>query len=172
MKNILFTIALLISFSSFGQDLNLNVDKKVEFSEKSNVKQGLGYNYLGSGVYSFSNEGKSSASFSAVGQKRGIEKEKIKLSTAANNAMEQFASNNEWSYKVVSEEVLGGNTYRDKVKVIITFQVFSKEGSLVINKSEAKQQILELKEYLDLGIITQEEFDAKAVSLKKILLGN
>ena len=31
---------------------------------------------------------------------------------------------------------------------------------------------MELKEYLDSGIITQEEFDAKAVSLKKILLGN
>ena len=31
---------------------------------------------------------------------------------------------------------------------------------------------MELKEYLDSRIITQEEFDAKAVSLKKILLGN
>ena len=32
--------------------------------------------------------------------------------------------------------------------------------------------MIELKEYLDLGIITKEEFDKKAVELKKILLGN
>ena len=42
----------------------------------------------------------------------------------------------------------------------------------MIGKSDAKKQLLELKKYLDLGIITQEEFNTKAVSLKKILLGN
>jgi len=31
---------------------------------------------------------------------------------------------------------------------------------------------MELKEYLDMGIITQEYFDKKAAELKKILLGN
>ena len=40
------------------------------------------------------------------------------------------------------------------------------------SKDDAKKQLLELKEFLDLGIITQDEFDKKAVSLKKILLGN
>jgi len=30
--------------------------------------------------------------------------------------------------------------------------------------------LLELKEFLDLGIITQEEFDVRATSLKKIIL--
>ena len=40
------------------------------------------------------------------------------------------------------------------------------------SKEDAKKQLLELKEFLELGIITQEEFDKKAVSLKKILLGN
>ena len=39
-------------------------------------------------------------------------------------------------------------------------------------KQDAKNKLIELKEYLDLGIITQEEFNTKAVSLKKILLGN
>ena len=39
-------------------------------------------------------------------------------------------------------------------------------------KQDAKNKLIELKEYLDLGIITQDEFDKKAVSLKKILLGN
>ena len=31
---------------------------------------------------------------------------------------------------------------------------------------------MELKEYLDIGIITQEYFNNKTVCLKKILLGN
>ena len=41
-----------------------------------------------------------------------------------------------------------------------------------MTKKDAKKQLLELKEYLDIGIITQQEFDKKAESLKKILLGN
>ena len=40
------------------------------------------------------------------------------------------------------------------------------------NKEDAKKKLMELKEYLDMGIITQEEFNNKAVFLKKILLGN
>ena len=39
-------------------------------------------------------------------------------------------------------------------------------------KEEAMLEVKKLKELLDLGIITQEEFDKKAVELKKIILGN
>ena len=39
-------------------------------------------------------------------------------------------------------------------------------------KEEAMLEVKRLKELLDLGIITQEEFDKEAVPLKKILLGN
>ena len=55
-------------------------------------------------------------------------------------------------------------------KLFMHFKVTNKDGSEVIFKSDAKKQLLELKEYLDLGIITQEEFDKKADYLKKILL--
>jgi antitoxin component YwqK of YwqJK toxin-antitoxin module len=41
-----------------------------------------------------------------------------------------------------------------------------------ISKEDAKNKLIELKEYLDLGIITQDEFDEKAKPLKKILLSN
>ena len=41
-----------------------------------------------------------------------------------------------------------------------------------MTKEDAKKQLLELKDLLDLGIITQEEFDKKAVPLKKVLLGD
>lgn len=37
---------------------------------------------------------------------------------------------------------------------------------------DAKNKLIELKEYLDLGIITQDEFNENTASLKKILLGN
>ena len=39
-------------------------------------------------------------------------------------------------------------------------------------KEEAMLEVKRLKELLDLGIITQEEFDKKAGELKKIILGN
>ena len=46
------------------------------------------------------------------------------------------------------------------------------KAQVVISKEEAKKELVSLKEYLDLGIITQEEFDKKAVGFKKILLGD
>jgi hypothetical protein len=40
------------------------------------------------------------------------------------------------------------------------------------SKEKAIEEIKKLKELLDMGILTQEEYDKKAESLKKILLGN
>ena len=59
--------------------------------------------------------------------------------------------------------------YKNKGFTVILRPVNS---DYVYAKQDAKIKLIELKEYLDLGIITQEEFDKKAVSLKKILLGN
>ena len=42
----------------------------------------------------------------------------------------------------------------------------------LINKKEAKQKLIELKEYLDLGIISEEDFINSSMQLKKILLDN
>ena len=39
-------------------------------------------------------------------------------------------------------------------------------------KDEAIKEVKQLKELLDSGILTQEEFDKKAAELKKIILGN
>ena len=47
-----------------------------------------------------------------------------------------------------------------------------KKSNSKISKEDAKNKLLELKEYLDLGIITQDEFDEKAKPLKKILIGS
>ena len=57
-------------------------------------------------------------------------------------------------------------------KGIVVFEIVNVDGSKVISSEEAKNKLIELKEFLDLGIITQKEFDKKVESLKKILLGN
>lgn len=41
-----------------------------------------------------------------------------------------------------------------------------------MSKDEAEKELIELKRFLDLGIITQDDHDKKAVSLKMALLGN
>jgi|TARA_B110000483_G_scaffold195084_1_gene232676 hypothetical protein len=46
------------------------------------------------------------------------------------------------------------------------------EKKVTLKKKSATEEILNLKKLLDVGVITQEEFDKKATELKKILLGN
>ena len=46
------------------------------------------------------------------------------------------------------------------------------EAKSELLRSEAISKIKELKELLDMGIITQDEFDKEAVTLKKIILSN
>ena len=41
-----------------------------------------------------------------------------------------------------------------------------------ITKQKAIEELKELKGLLDLGLLTQEEFDKRAAELKKIILGN
>ena len=41
-----------------------------------------------------------------------------------------------------------------------------------MTKDQAETELVELKRFLDLGIITQDDHDKKAVSLKRTLLGN
>jgi S1-C subfamily serine protease len=48
--------------------------------------------------------------------------------------------------------------------------LINKKGD--VTKDEAINEIKQLKELLDSGILTQEEFDKKAAELKKIILGN
>jgi len=44
------------------------------------------------------------------------------------------------------------------------------ETQVKVLRSDAIIRIKELKELLDMGIITQDEFDSEAVELKKIIL--
>ena len=161
MKKLLIVL-LFVPLVSFGQDVNLNVDKKVEFSEKKDVKVGMGLNYQGSGIYTLGKRGEHKY------VKKQIEKEKNRLKDEILLEIVEFTNRNNYNYEIISEE----NINRYLPIVIVKFKVFNQDGSLVLSKEDAKKQMIELKEYLDLGIITKEEFDKKAVELKKILLGN
>jgi len=152
---------------SFGQDVNLNVDKKVEFTEKKDFINDLGLKYLGNGLYRFSIEANQRMGWKPVTDKEWAEK-----TLEFKKFINEFTNLNTYSYKTFSVQKISPDSPELKALLIVDFNLFNKDGSLVIKKDEAKQQILELKEYLDLGIITQQEFDTKAVSLKKILLGN
>jgi hypothetical protein len=81
--------------------------------------------------------------------------------------------------KVKTPPKLGRNP-----KATVTFKLYNKNGTLAITteeryqqtqiivdlKEEAMLEVKRLKELLDLGIITQEEFDKRATVLKKVIL--
>lgn len=171
MKKILFLL-LFIPLVSFGQDdINLNIDKKVEVTKKRDKTRGL--IYKGSGIYTYSMNGEIvHTGTKSKNDKKNEEKAKVasqKLKTKITKEVNEFSKQNNYDYKIILIDNVGTSTFP---KLVMHFKVTNKDGSEVIFKSEAKKQLLELKEYLDLGIITQEEFDRKADYLKKILLGN
>lgn len=57
-------------------------------------------------------------------------------------------------------------------KVSRIYQVLNADGSVLITKTTAISKIKELKELLDLGIISQEEFENSSAKYKKVLLEN
>ena len=67
-----------------------------------------------------------------------------------------------------------GNIFIDKEQeaVVQENKAIKRVESNKIKKEEAINEVKQLKELLDSGILTQEEFDKKAAELKKIILGN
>ena len=142
----LVLVLLLIPLVSFGQEeTTVNLNKTIKYADTNGLQS------LEGGTYSIqvNNEW--------LGKKKRIKRAMLQIT--------EFSKNNNSKYKIL-------NTDHWYSATKITFALLNNDGTLMIGKSDAKKQLLELKKYLDLGIITQEEFDKKAVSLKKILLGN
>ena len=68
-------------------------------------------------------------------------------------------------------EFFGFDIEDDVTPALEAINSFCENGS-ESNKNEAINEVKQLKELLDSGILTQEEFDKKAAELKKIILGN
>ena len=66
--------------------------------------------------------------------------------------------------KLIYESNSKNLSYQEILKPLISNYIFTKEMAL--------SKIVELKKYLDLGIITKEEYDLKVAELKPILLGD
>ena len=153
MKKLLI-ILLFIPLISFGQNdktVNLNI-------KKERISNNRGYTYLGNGKYSVE-----------IKVFWGNEKKVIKKLL---EKVQTIAKNLDANYKVLNNRTEKETVVSDYRYGVATFKLSTKDGTPLINKDEAKKQILELKEFLDLGIITKEEFVDKTTSLKKILLGN
>ncbi|MDC1234548.1 hypothetical protein N8Z39_02190 [Cyclobacteriaceae bacterium] len=158
IKPLLFLSILCSQFVLFGQTEKVE-KKEIQFNTGySNQFEDRGMRYLGSGIYSNTKVGGSGF---------------VKLDKLERNAREEitnFCELNNYNYKIINVD-RQKQTIGVFPKVIITYELLNKDGSKVMSKDEAKKELIELKEFLDLGIITQEEFDEKAVELKKILLG-
>jgi len=165
MKKLLLLL-LLIPLLSLGQeDININLNTKGLNSGDSAVLE-FTIKYTNNGVYQ--HQKKAPTDFWST--KKTIKK--------AMEDIESYSEGMGMKYKVLNTQT---SKIREKGTIglpfaKITFNLIGSDGNIYIpkeeSKNQAKKELLELKEYLDLGIITQEEFDKKAVSLKKILLGN
>ena len=143
MKKLLFLL-FFIPLVSFGQDLREGT---------------YDINYLGKSTYTIHKE--SWTGFVSLKKlyKRGIK------------SIEEWTNSINANYKVINvDNVKTGLGITPKVT--ITFKLLRKDGSEWLTKEDAITKFKELKELLDLGIITQEEFDKKAKELKKIILDN
>ena len=75
--------------------------------------------------------------------------------------------------KVKLQDVSDDGTLHTLVSVVDVVNPKEIEMSrMTMTKDQAEKELIELKRYLDLGIITQDDHDKKAISFKRTLLGN
>tara|TARA_B100002019_G_scaffold271102_1_gene265219 strand:+ start:131 stop:637 length:507 start_codon:yes stop_codon:yes gene_type:complete len=166
---VIFIILLLLSVNLMSQNNNNTVNitgtKSIAEMSAEASKEG-GVFYLGQGKLKITEVG--STGFISL----------KKLRKRCDAKINDYAKLKGLKYELIdSEERKAGFAVWPKVsKTYLLYtpdgKIYSNEDDALSLKENAKKELLELKEYLDSGIITQEEFDKKAVSLKKILLGN
>jgi len=176
MKNVLFILFIFTAYCN-AQDVNQSVDIKNETNIKTETNsawvqatrmkaEGEGMTYKGKGVYRIQQTGKNDAASYKRQVKKAIEK------------IKSYSEGLNLNYQIINTERSDVPVGFGVARVIITFKLLNSDGTVAVNeldferdRAKAKKELIELKEFLDLGIITQEEFDKRAASLKKILLG-
>lgn len=170
MKNILLLL-LFIPISIFGQDQTTIISTQPSMMSKgmdalNEQKKSEGMFYEGEGKYIITKVGNS-----------GFVSLK-KLEKKCREAIKEFSNTNNYT-----SEVTNVQKFKQGIgvfpKVSISFIVRNSDGTPVVtseesagNKEAAKKELKDLKEYLDLGIITQEEYDEKLKKLRKIILSD
>ena len=135
---------------------------------KQRERQGINYN--GSGIYQFTKLGKT------------VFAKQKKLEPQAMSELSELINKQNYNYEILDINFKQGGYAVALSEIIISYNLYDQNGNMVIDEEELKQQsknekedakkeLFDLKELLDLGLITQEEFDEKAVELKKIILG-
>jgi hypothetical protein len=146
---IVFFNCSLFVYSQTENNVNLTVEEKI-------VDDG------GTGIYS---KGKGSFLFRSVLSKGILG---IQINKSFENARKElldFAKERDALYNEIDATY---NKGRNSIRIV--FELKNQDGSLYLSRDEAIVAIKELKELLDLGILTQEEFDKKAEVYKKTIL--
>ena len=124
-------------------------------------------NYLGEGIYELIRVG---------GGSIRKNKEKYMMEELNEDVNQLVNQKGAKSFKIIFKDFDKMILLQQPALLNVKVQLLDDKGNPKLEKNESKEdaekKLMELKEYLDSGIITQEEYDAKAVSLKKILLGN
>ena len=166
MKKLLL-ILLCLPIIGFGQNQSVQINARgtqmqaAALKNFSDQKKLEGMRYLGSGEHKIIVIG--STGFHSI----------KKLKKNAILKIEEFTEKQNASYEITSVQEFKFAFGTALPQVDITFKVFDQNGELILNKKdreEAVKELKSLKELLDLGLISKEEFDSKAVKLKKIIL--
>ena len=178
---LLFIFVIILVLNSFAQTQNINVTVKEEKDPYEELNKDLaaanarlfearkeeGVKYLGNGKYKI-----------ILINDNGFKRKK-KFNLQVNESIQEFANNNgATNYEILYTHLTkpsGLLYWRGEVD----FNLLNDRGDVMLNKDDAKadkkaakQELLDLKELLDMGIISQEEFNKKAKELKKILLAD
>ena len=114
------------------------------------------YEYISNGVYKYRVEDRYRDDF-----KKRIE--------TKFREFEEFIKTNNYTYDVISRETIDHYNSNGYFETFI-FRLKDSLGNPLITKKEATKELIELKKLVDLGVLTKEEFDNKAKSLKAIIL--
>ena len=158
MKNYILLITLLIC-SQIGFSLvDVNIEN-ISFEEETNENY-TPYEYIGNGIYKY---------FRSIDHNHKRKKKfKRDYENPLIEELKEFCNINNYSYEVVSNtKKVFEDIYYDWIFI---FKLKDASGNPLITKKEATKELMDLKKLIDLGVLTKEEFDGKAKSLKATIL--
>tara|TARA_B110000483_G_C17810505_1_gene394928 strand:- start:17 stop:469 length:453 start_codon:yes stop_codon:yes gene_type:complete len=149
MKKYLIAVLLIsinYSYSQSESTLNLNVTSEIKEVKETDI-----------GIFP---QGK--GEFIYQGVMIGGVKKSFKY---VRTNVKEYAESKNCTY-----EELDNIYYKGTNRIKLRFKLINKDGTVYLIKEEAIREIKQLKGLLDLGILTQEEFNKKAIILKKAIL--